>query len=57
MCANAGDQRSFKETGTKKKIEQLGRKAIIYVADLSSADDVKGLVPRVLADGHDIVCP
>lgn len=48
-------QRSDKDTGVKEKIEQLGRKAAIYTADLASAKDVKELTPRVLADGHDIV--
>jgi 2-deoxy-D-gluconate 3-dehydrogenase len=32
----------------------LGRTASIYTADLSSAEDVAKLVPRILADGHQI---
>lgn len=41
-------------TDTQKKIEELGRKVSVYTADLSSPEDVRGLVPKVLADGHKI---
>ncbi|KAI1397875.1 NAD(P)-binding protein [Hypoxylon fuscum] len=47
-------QRSTASTETKKAIEALGRKAHIYTADLTSTEDVAGLVPKVLADGHTI---
>jgi len=47
-------QRDLSNTTTKQEIEKLGRKATIYQADLSSKDDVRGLVKKVLADGHDI---
>ncbi|KAM0288913.1 hypothetical protein ACHAPQ_009840 [Fusarium lateritium] len=39
---------------TKESIEKLGRKAFIYTADLSSQESVAALVPKVLADGHQI---
>ena len=32
----------------------LGRRAVIYAADLSAPSDVAALVPRILADGHEI---
>lgn len=41
-------------TDTQKTIEALGRKVAVYTADLSSAEDVKKVVPAVLADGHTI---
>lgn len=41
-------------TDTQKQIEALGRKATVYTADLSSPEDVRALVPKVLADGHQI---
>ncbi|KAI2615421.1 NAD(P)-binding protein [Hypoxylon sp. NC1633] len=47
-------QRSTASTETKDAIEALGRKAHIYTADLGNADDVAGLVPKVLADGHTV---
>ncbi|KAI1862786.1 uncharacterized protein JN550_009933 [Neoarthrinium moseri] len=47
-------QRNTTATETQKAIEALGRKATIYTADLSSAEDVQKLVPKVLADGHQI---
>ncbi|KAJ9630603.1 hypothetical protein H2203_001126 [Taxawa tesnikishii (nom. ined.)] len=47
-------QRNTSYTTTKEKVEKLGRKASIYVADLASASDVAALVPKVLKDGHDI---
>ncbi|KAI1502094.1 hypothetical protein F5X99DRAFT_380579 [Biscogniauxia marginata] len=47
-------QRNTSATETRKAIEALGRKAQIYTADLSSPTDIAGLVPKVLADGHQI---
>lgn len=47
-------QRDESSQSTKEAIEKLGRRAVIYVADLASALDVAGLTSRVLADGHDI---
>lgn len=42
------------DTSTKQEIESLGRKATIYHADLAQADDLKGLIGRITADGWDI---
>ncbi|KAF2730480.1 NAD(P)-binding protein [Polyplosphaeria fusca] len=47
-------QRDTSNQSTKQQIEQLGRKAQIYTADLSSAQSVGELVPKVLQDGHKI---
>jgi 2-deoxy-D-gluconate 3-dehydrogenase len=47
-------QRDECSTSTLKSIQALGRKAQIYTADLSSAESVSALVPRILADGHQI---
>ncbi|KAL2020486.1 hypothetical protein VTK56DRAFT_8371 [Thermocarpiscus australiensis] len=47
-------QRNEADTATRDAIRNLGRKATIYTADLGSADDVSKLVPRILADGHQI---
>ncbi|KAI0476341.1 hypothetical protein GGR56DRAFT_642206 [Xylariaceae sp. FL0804] len=47
-------QRNTTATETKKAIEALGRKCAVYTADLSSQADVAGLVPRIVADGHEI---
>lgn len=47
-------QRDDKNTSTKQQIEKLGRKATIYTADLSVRDELRGLVKRVVSDGHDI---
>ncbi|AEO64970.1 uncharacterized protein THITE_2111388 [Thermothielavioides terrestris NRRL 8126] len=47
-------QRDATSTETLNAVRALGRKATIYTADLSSAEDVAGLVPRILADGHEI---
>ncbi|KAI0130436.1 hypothetical protein BJ170DRAFT_620158 [Xylariales sp. AK1849] len=41
-------------TETQKSIEALGRKVTVYSTDLSSAEEVAKLVPKVLADGHQI---
>ncbi|KAH6628729.1 hypothetical protein F5144DRAFT_604867 [Chaetomium tenue] len=47
-------QRDESSTDTLNAVQVLGRTARIYTADLSSADDVAKLVPRILADGHQI---
>ncbi|KAK3311510.1 uncharacterized protein B0T15DRAFT_508062 [Chaetomium strumarium] len=47
-------QRDESSTETLNAVRDLGRKASIYTADLSSAEDVSKLVPRILADGHQI---
>ncbi|KAK4125142.1 NAD(P)-binding protein [Parathielavia appendiculata] len=47
-------QRDETSTKTLDAIRALGRTASIYTADLSSAEDVSKLVPRILADGHQI---
>lgn len=47
-------QRDTSNTTTKSLIEGLGRKATIYVADLSSASDIRSITSRVIGDGHDI---
>ncbi|KAI5370830.1 Putative short-chain dehydrogenase/reductase SDR, NAD(P)-binding domain superfamily [Septoria linicola] len=47
-------QRDESNQSTKEAIETLGRKAQIYIADLSSNDSMKALVPKVLKDGHQI---
>ncbi|KAI9820782.1 MAG: hypothetical protein M1827_005153 [Pycnora praestabilis] len=47
-------QRDHSNTQTKGQIEKIGRKASIYVADLSSQDSISALTPKVLRDGHRI---
>ncbi|CAO2650831.1 Nn.00g091280.m01.CDS01 [Neocucurbitaria sp. VM-36] len=47
-------QRDTSNQATKQAIEALGRKATIYVADLSSKASVSALTPSILADGHRI---
>ncbi|KAF2711964.1 NAD(P)-binding protein [Pleomassaria siparia CBS 279.74] len=47
-------QRDTSNTTTKTQIESLGRKATIYVADLSSNVSVSSLVPSITKDGHKI---
>ncbi|KAK4102802.1 NAD(P)-binding protein [Parathielavia hyrcaniae] len=47
-------QRDETSTKTLDAIRALGRTAAIYPADLSSAEDVSKLVPRILADGRQI---
>ncbi|KAF3021405.1 hypothetical protein E8E14_003058 [Neopestalotiopsis sp. 37M] len=47
-------QRNTNVTDTQKTIELLGRKVSVYTADLSSPEDVRKVVPAVLADGHKI---
>ncbi|KAK0723683.1 hypothetical protein B0T21DRAFT_414063 [Apiosordaria backusii] len=47
-------QRNTTADDTATAIQKLGRKAAIYTADLSSPEDVRQLVPKILADGHEI---
>lgn len=47
-------QRDETNHDTKKKIEDLGRKAFIYTADLSDQASVDALTKMVLGDGHDV---
>ncbi|KAJ5991580.1 hypothetical protein N7522_011787 [Penicillium canescens] len=47
-------QRDTSNQETKSRIENLGRKATIYTADLSSQASVSLLVSSVLKGGHDI---
>ena len=47
-------QRDESSTDTLDAVRALGRNAVIYTADLSSPSDVAALVPRILADGHEI---
>lgn len=42
------------DTGTKQQVEQLGRKATVFHADLANADDLRDLVKRITDAGHDI---
>jgi 2-deoxy-D-gluconate 3-dehydrogenase len=47
-------QRDDSNTSTRDEIRALGRAATIYTADLAHRDQIKGLVKKVLEDGHDI---
>ena len=47
-------QRDASNTTTKEQIEQLGRKASIYEADLAEHTQISGLVRKITEDGHDI---
>lgn len=47
-------QRDTSNTTTKQQIEQVGRRATIFVADLASQESVSALVGKVIQDGHDI---
>ncbi|KAI0017569.1 2-deoxy-D-gluconate 3-dehydrogenase [Xylariomycetidae sp. FL0641] len=47
-------QRDEKNLETKKKIEELGRKAFVYTADLASQPAVESLAKKILDDGHDV---
>ncbi|KAJ5083858.1 hypothetical protein NUU61_008437 [Penicillium alfredii] len=47
-------QRDTSNQSTKEKIEELGRKATIYTADLASQASVSSLVLTVIHDGHDV---
>lgn len=53
MLVNS-QQRDTKNTGTKSKIEALGRKAVIYVADLASDAEVSTVTRKILDDDHDV---
>jgi 2-deoxy-D-gluconate 3-dehydrogenase len=47
-------QRDESNQSTKKAIEAFSRKAQIYTADLSSNESMTALLPKILADGHQI---
>ncbi|KAJ5880187.1 2-dehydro-3-deoxy-D-gluconate 5-dehydrogenase [Penicillium subrubescens] len=47
-------QRDTSNLSTKEQIEKLGRRAIIYTANLASQQSVSQLVSTVIHDGHDI---
>ncbi|TRX97035.1 hypothetical protein FHL15_001829 [Xylaria flabelliformis] len=47
-------QRDEKNLETKQKIEALGRKAFVYIADMASQEQVESLAKRILDDGHDV---
>ncbi|ROT41674.1 2-deoxy-D-gluconate 3-dehydrogenase [Sodiomyces alkalinus F11] len=47
-------QRDESVKSTRDAIQKLGRKSQIYTADLSEPQSVASLVPKVLADGHQI---
>ncbi|KAL3420266.1 2-dehydro-3-deoxy-D-gluconate 5-dehydrogenase 1 [Phlyctema vagabunda] len=47
-------QRDRSNTATQQAIQALGRKAIIYTADLSSQEEVARLTPSIVQDGHKI---
>lgn len=48
------EKRDTTNQETKRQIEQIGRKASIYTADLASQESISSLVPTVTKDGHDI---
>ncbi|KAG0650594.1 2-keto-3-deoxygluconate oxidoreductase [Hyphodiscus hymeniophilus] len=52
--AEAGADRDRSQNTTLKAIEAVGRKAIVYTADLASQEAVAALVPAILKDGHKI---
>ncbi|KAI5242664.1 dihydrodipicolinate synthetase family protein [Aureobasidium subglaciale] len=47
-------QRDSSNVATKEQIEKLGRKAIIYEADLADNAQISGLIKRIVSDGHDL---
>lgn len=47
-------QRDEKDLDTKQKIEALGRKVFVYIADMGLQEQVEGLVKRIRDDGHDV---
>lgn len=47
-------QRSRENLETQKAVEALGRKAIIYTADLASQEEVAGITSTILKDGYQI---
>jgi 2-dehydro-3-deoxy-D-gluconate 5-dehydrogenase len=48
------EQRDRSQTTTLKAIEAVGRKAVVYTADLASQEEVAALTPTILKDGHKI---
>lgn len=47
-------QRNSSNVATKEHIEKLGRKAAIYEADLADHGQIRGLIKRIVSDGHDL---
>ncbi|KAI3322341.1 hypothetical protein HD806DRAFT_499815 [Xylariaceae sp. AK1471] len=47
-------QRDEKNLETKQKIEAVGRKAYVYLADMGNQEQVEGLQKRIQGDGHDV---
>lgn len=47
-------QRDDSNTNTRDEIRALGRTAVIVTADLAHRKQIKAVVRKVLADGHDI---
>lgn len=47
-------QRNESNLETKSLIESLGRKAIVYTADLADQESVSALTKKILEDGHDV---
>ncbi|KAI2624471.1 hypothetical protein GGS21DRAFT_321955 [Xylaria nigripes] len=47
-------QRDEGNLETKQKVEELGRRALVYVADMAVQEDVEALAKRILDDGHDV---
>ncbi|KAI0390874.1 hypothetical protein F5Y17DRAFT_442913 [Xylariaceae sp. FL0594] len=48
-------QRDEGNLETKKKIEEMGRKAYVYLADMADQEQVEGLAKKILEDdGHDV---
>ncbi|KAL1623637.1 hypothetical protein SLS56_008158 [Neofusicoccum ribis] len=47
-------QRDTSNTATKSQVEALGRKAVIYTADLNDPKSVAALTPKITGDGHQI---
>ena len=47
-------QRDELNQETRQAVEKLGKKSQIYTADLASKESMRELVPKVLADGHQI---
>jgi 2-deoxy-D-gluconate 3-dehydrogenase len=47
-------QRDDSNTGTRDEVRALGHAATIYTADLAQREEIKGIVKKILEDGHDI---
>lgn len=47
-------QRDTSNTSTRDEIRALGRKATIVAADLAEREQLRGLVKKIITDGHDI---